>query len=176
MEQLQHYLPLFTRCKRQDNVTECYICLHRNEKDNHKRITCGHICRDFGDFVTHLVQHGLALQYNVDYCNACEVVFASKPECLEHWLGHAINSSISPTVLEGNQSEEEGVDIWLNGIFEKLGEVRKEILEHIFCHNYDLENCEAQVREDGSSKVEGIYREPNSAQEHLVQEDPESRQ
>ena len=56
----------------------------------------------------------------------CEVIFPNKIQGTEHYIRHSID--METLYREGNENRTEQLD----GIFEKLADIRKEILDHIF--------------------------------------------
>ena len=134
--------PLFTRFQVDENE-DVYACLFRNENSSKAFSPCGHNLSSLAEFINHLEQHRLTLISNRDYCLSDEIIFRSPTTALEHFLKHAINinnlglSWSSKDLLENP---------WFQEIFQKLDDIRKEVLDHIFNPKDDLDEVdESQI-------------------------------
>ena len=125
---------LFTRHQRQGIDHEDYICLWPGRKNS----PCEFSAPDFSQLIIHFFkQHGLKLHQGIDYCQMCQKIFLSKISATEHQVRHGIDVGRlydGPLDEGGGESSTEE----LAGIYEKLNDLRKEILRHIF-RNYDDE-------------------------------------
>ena len=119
---------LFTRGFTLDEATgletESYFCLWPVKSD-----PCGFITADFSKLIDHFKQHGLNLQKGIDFCTMCEKIFSNRIQAIEHYIRHSLD--IKALYREGNKTEQ------LDGIFERLSDIRKEILDYLFCHEED---------------------------------------
>ena len=128
--------PLFTRFQSDENE-DIYACLFRNENSSKTCSPCGHNFSSFADIIKHLELHGLTLINNRDFCLSDEIIFRSPITALEHFLTHGINiinlglSWSSKELLENP---------WFQEISQKLGGIRKEVLDHIFNPKVDLDD------------------------------------
>ena len=59
----------------------------------------------------------------------CEKIFSNRIQAIEHYIRHSLD--IKALYREGNKTEQ------LDGIFERLSDIRKEILDYLFCHEED---------------------------------------
>ena len=134
--------PLFTRFQVDENE-DVYACLFRNENSSTTCSPCGHNFSSFAEIINHLEQHGLTLISNRDYCLSDEIIFRFSTTALEHFLTHAIN--INNLGLSWS-SKELLENPWFQEISQKLGHIRKEVLDHIFNPKDDLDEVdESQI-------------------------------
>ena len=91
---------------------------------------CNASFQSFKCLLDHLTDgHGIYLKPVVDLCHTCEIIFNSVEEGIEHYISHAISFEGRMVSLGGE------IDIkaqnWLTPIYEKMKEVRKDILHHL---------------------------------------------
>ena len=122
---------LFTRGFILDEKTglesESYFCLWPVKSD-----PCGFITTDFSKLIDHFKQHSLDLKKGTDFCTMCEKIFSNRIQATEHYIRHSLD--IKALYREGIQTEQ------LDGIFEKLSDIRKEILDYLFCNEEDYDD------------------------------------
>ena len=103
-----------------------YRCLWASEDKKERCIAS--FCT-FDHFICHLTEdHDLSLKPDLDFCKNCETIFDLYMEGVEHYINHAINCEDTSWKKLGDL---ETRDVWVHNVFEKLKEIRKELLEHL---------------------------------------------
>ena len=117
-------LPLFALVHGEETA---FMCLWQGED---KQEVCGTRCFFFNELLDHIMEHGLNLKNGTDFCQECECIFESPLEGLEHYIVHALAFENNKMVRKFTPMSEEN-ESWLTNIYEKIKEIRKEVLERL---------------------------------------------
>ena len=123
--------PVFENSSGEPHKCICLWAFHRGDTIE----TCSTKFVTFENLLCHYFEvHGLSLKPQIDFCQSCERIFDHYLEGVEHHVSHAI-------CLEEKSwksfREFKSRDIWVHNLFEKLKEVRKELLEHLLSSAFE---------------------------------------
>ena len=92
---------------------------------------CAHEGADFWEMLSHLKDtHGLSLNPKLDFCGACQQIYCNRLETLQHQLSCHILCYEDFEVACEHPPKSSHTE-WLKDIFERLKEVRKDIMSKL---------------------------------------------
>lgn len=92
---------------------------------------CAHEGADFWTMIDHLKEsHGLTLNPKLDFCGPCEHIFCDRLEAMEHMMSCHI-LCYEDFEVASEQPPNSSVTVWLKDIFERLKDIRKDLMTKI---------------------------------------------